>query len=185
MYIIWTDTATWKRNPCKSREGELALDIVLKKIVVKHNGDADDRMVLIHMASFGTNSMVKDYSLRLKVAEFYRSGSHQEVCSMSHPGLPEFHQLPHSQSHHSHSHHWPSSSMHSILPIIHNRDPSHCITSIFVFHAHCQYHTHHLPMTLTLLPFQPTHHHANSFTSHQITILFLTTPPVLSHTHAY
>ena len=147
VYIIWTDTATWKRNPCKSRERELALDIVLKKVVVKHNGDADDRMVLIHMASFGNNSMVKDYSLRLKVAEFYKSGSHQEVYSMSHPGLPEFHQLPHSQSHHSHSRHWPSSSMHSFFMHIANIIP---ITYSWL--SHC-YHSNPLTtMPASLLP---------------------------------
>ena len=40
------------------------------------NGDTDDGMVLVHMASLGNNSEVKDYNLCLKVAEFYRSGSH-------------------------------------------------------------------------------------------------------------
>ena len=54
------------------------------------NGDADDRMVLVHMASFGNNSGVKDYSLYLKVAEFYRSGSHREVYSMSLLGYLNF-----------------------------------------------------------------------------------------------
>ena len=40
--IIWIspDTATWIRNPCKSRKGELALDIVPEKAAVKQRGDA-------------------------------------------------------------------------------------------------------------------------------------------------
>lgn len=40
--IIWIspDTTTWIRNPCKSRKGELALDIVLEKAAVKQRGDA-------------------------------------------------------------------------------------------------------------------------------------------------
>lgn len=40
--IIWVnpDTTTWIRNPCKSQNGELALDIVLEKSVVKQSGDA-------------------------------------------------------------------------------------------------------------------------------------------------
>lgn len=40
--IIWVnpDTTTWIRNPCESRNGELALDIVLEKSVVKQSGDA-------------------------------------------------------------------------------------------------------------------------------------------------
>ena len=42
MNIIWIspDTTTWIRNPCKSRKGELALDIVLEKAAVKQRGDA-------------------------------------------------------------------------------------------------------------------------------------------------
>lgn len=37
---IWIspDTAAWTRNPCKSRKGELALDIVLEKAAVKQSG---------------------------------------------------------------------------------------------------------------------------------------------------
>ncbi|KAG2671868.1 hypothetical protein I3760_13G013300 [Carya illinoinensis] len=40
--IIWINpgTTTWIRNPCKSQEGELALDIVLEKSAVKQSGDA-------------------------------------------------------------------------------------------------------------------------------------------------
>ncbi|CAJ1978050.1 unnamed protein product [Sphenostylis stenocarpa] len=40
--IIWVspDTNTWVRNPYKSSSGELALDIILEKEVVKQSGDA-------------------------------------------------------------------------------------------------------------------------------------------------
>ncbi|KAG2396532.1 DNA-directed RNA polymerase V subunit 1 DNA-directed RNA polymerase D subunit 1b [Vigna angularis] len=40
--IIWVspDTNTWVRNPYKSSNGELALDIILEKDVVKQSGDA-------------------------------------------------------------------------------------------------------------------------------------------------
>ncbi|XVF24456.1 hypothetical protein REPUB_Repub13aG0129600 [Reevesia pubescens] len=40
--IIWVnpDTTTWIRNPSKTQEGELALDVVLEKSAVKQNGDA-------------------------------------------------------------------------------------------------------------------------------------------------
>ncbi|KAH9698533.1 DNA-directed RNA polymerase V subunit 1 [Citrus sinensis] len=40
--IIWIspDTTAWIRNPSKNRKGELALDVVLEKSVVKQSGDA-------------------------------------------------------------------------------------------------------------------------------------------------
>lgn len=40
--IIWAsqETTTWIRNPCRTQKGELALDIVLEKSVVKQSGDA-------------------------------------------------------------------------------------------------------------------------------------------------
>ena len=40
--IIWInpDSTTWIRNPCNSQKGELALDVVLEKSVVKRSGDA-------------------------------------------------------------------------------------------------------------------------------------------------
>ncbi|XP_052189577.1 DNA-directed RNA polymerase V subunit 1 isoform X2 [Diospyros lotus] len=40
--VIWIspDTTTWIRNPCKSKEGELALDVVLEKEAIKRSGDA-------------------------------------------------------------------------------------------------------------------------------------------------
>ncbi|KAK4836259.1 hypothetical protein QYF36_020546 [Acer negundo] len=40
--IIWIspDTTTWIRNPSMNRKGELALDVVLEKSVVKQSGDA-------------------------------------------------------------------------------------------------------------------------------------------------
>lgn len=40
--ITWVNpnTTTWMRNPCKSQNGELALDIVLEKSAVRQSGDA-------------------------------------------------------------------------------------------------------------------------------------------------
>jgi len=40
--IIWAsqETTTWIRNPSRTQKGELALDIVLEKSVVKQSGDA-------------------------------------------------------------------------------------------------------------------------------------------------
>lgn len=40
--IIWInpETTTWIRSPNKSQKGELALDVVLEKSVVKKSGDA-------------------------------------------------------------------------------------------------------------------------------------------------
>ncbi|KAK3032738.1 hypothetical protein RJ639_036922 [Escallonia herrerae] len=54
--IIWIspDTTTWIRNPCKSGNGELALDIVLEREAVKKSGDAwrivmDSCLPVIHL----------------------------------------------------------------------------------------------------------------------------------------
>ncbi|MED6161256.1 hypothetical protein PIB30_059034 [Stylosanthes scabra] len=54
--IIWVnpDTNTWVRSPCKSPNGELALDIVLEKAAVKQSGDAwrivmDSCLPVIHL----------------------------------------------------------------------------------------------------------------------------------------
>ncbi|XP_057729050.1 DNA-directed RNA polymerase V subunit 1 isoform X1 [Arachis stenosperma] len=54
--IIWvnSDTNTWVRNPCKSPNGELALDISLEKAAVKQSGDAwriviDSCLPVIHL----------------------------------------------------------------------------------------------------------------------------------------
>lgn len=40
--IIWInpDTTTWVRNPSKNQKGELAIDVVIEKSVVKQSGDA-------------------------------------------------------------------------------------------------------------------------------------------------
>ncbi|KAJ1413529.1 hypothetical protein SESBI_19605 [Sesbania bispinosa] len=54
--IIWVnpDTNTWVRNPCKSGNGELALEIVLEKTAVKQSGDAwrvvlDSCLTVLHL----------------------------------------------------------------------------------------------------------------------------------------
>ncbi|KAK9282648.1 hypothetical protein L1049_010867 [Liquidambar formosana] len=58
--IIWIspDTTTWIRNPCQTQKGELALDIVLEKTVVRQSGDAwrivmDSCLPIIHLIDTG------------------------------------------------------------------------------------------------------------------------------------
>ncbi|XP_077224209.1 nuclear RNA polymerase D1B [Tasmannia lanceolata] len=54
--IIWVDpnATSWVRNPCKRRKGELALEVVIEKDVVKQRGDAwrivlDSCLPILHL----------------------------------------------------------------------------------------------------------------------------------------
>ncbi|KAJ0046373.1 hypothetical protein Pint_05805 [Pistacia integerrima] len=58
--IVWIspDTTTWIRNPSKTRKGELAVDVVLEKSVVKQSGDAwrivlDSCLPVLHIIDTG------------------------------------------------------------------------------------------------------------------------------------